>query len=282
MGLTTEQALQKLMEYHVTDSIQVLRRWIRQGLIKAHRTENRKAGSVIDEESLMEFIASKRPEIRQFVDQIEQMRREIEMLKQKCAEQERELQELKQRQTASPPALPVTSEAEPEEKGITNHLPKIKDKNFTCETDPELDESAFWLIEKRTNERAVLYKKDEHTAETCEVCLKNAAIGRRLLPSGYLSMCGYCAIDDAIARNETLARDEKCFGLTAQHPITVTTRSARARVRHILIPGSVVSVCGRNAADSGKIQWKAGRLWGAAERKEMCSECLKHLAKTFH
>jgi len=46
------EALDILRKYYITDSKQMVNRWIRENRIKATRTENRKAGWEIDEESL--------------------------------------------------------------------------------------------------------------------------------------------------------------------------------------------------------------------------------------
>lgn len=54
--MTVEQALEKLKAEGVTDSIQTVRRWLREGKIKAHRTDNRKAGYIVDTEDLNRFI----------------------------------------------------------------------------------------------------------------------------------------------------------------------------------------------------------------------------------
>ncbi len=54
--MTVDQALEKLKEAGVTDSIQTVRRWLREGKIKAHRSEYRKAGFLVDAEDLNRFI----------------------------------------------------------------------------------------------------------------------------------------------------------------------------------------------------------------------------------
>lgn len=55
------QALKILQEYYITDSIQMVTRWIREGKIKAVRSENRKEGWQIHRDDLFEFIEEKRP-----------------------------------------------------------------------------------------------------------------------------------------------------------------------------------------------------------------------------
>jgi hypothetical protein len=55
------QALKILKEYYITDSIQMVTRWIREGKIKAERSENRKEGYKIHHEDLFEFIEELRP-----------------------------------------------------------------------------------------------------------------------------------------------------------------------------------------------------------------------------
>ncbi|MBB6451770.1 putative site-specific integrase-resolvase [Salirhabdus euzebyi] len=50
-----------LGEYYITDSIQMVTRWIRQGRIKAIRSENRKEGYLINHEDLFDYIDEIRP-----------------------------------------------------------------------------------------------------------------------------------------------------------------------------------------------------------------------------
>ncbi|OXB93943.1 helix-turn-helix domain-containing protein [Parageobacillus galactosidasius] len=55
------QALKILQEYYITDSIQMVTRWIREGKIKAERSANRKEGWRIHHDDLFEFIEEQRP-----------------------------------------------------------------------------------------------------------------------------------------------------------------------------------------------------------------------------
>lgn len=55
------QALKILQEYYITDSIQMVTRWIREGKIKAERSANRKEGWRIRHDDLFEFIEEHRP-----------------------------------------------------------------------------------------------------------------------------------------------------------------------------------------------------------------------------
>jgi len=59
--LNVEEALKILKAFYITDSIQMLSRWIREGTIVASRTENRKDGWRITVANLYEFIEKKRP-----------------------------------------------------------------------------------------------------------------------------------------------------------------------------------------------------------------------------
>jgi hypothetical protein len=77
--MTVEQALKRLKDAGVTDSIQTVRRWLREGKIKAHRTENRKAGFVVDVEDLNRFIDERTGRDKDI--EIEQLRNEINILK---------------------------------------------------------------------------------------------------------------------------------------------------------------------------------------------------------
>ncbi|MGO4887085.1 helix-turn-helix domain-containing protein [Anaerobacillus sp. MEB173] len=77
--MNVEQALSKLKEAGVTDSIQTVRRWLREGKIKATRSEFRKAGYLIDHEDLQRFINQRTGKDKD--NEIEELRKEIEMLK---------------------------------------------------------------------------------------------------------------------------------------------------------------------------------------------------------
>ncbi|QSB48712.1 helix-turn-helix domain-containing protein [Parageobacillus toebii] len=55
------QALKILQEYYITDSIQMVTRWIREGKIKAERSANRKEGWRIHHDDLFQFIEEHRP-----------------------------------------------------------------------------------------------------------------------------------------------------------------------------------------------------------------------------
>jgi hypothetical protein len=55
------EALKILQSYYITDSIQMVTRWIRDGKIVAERSENKKAGWKILEDDLFEFIQELRP-----------------------------------------------------------------------------------------------------------------------------------------------------------------------------------------------------------------------------
>lgn len=51
-----KSAVEVLRKYYITDSIQMVTKWIREGKIIAYRTENRKNGWIIEEENLNKFI----------------------------------------------------------------------------------------------------------------------------------------------------------------------------------------------------------------------------------
>jgi DNA repair exonuclease SbcCD ATPase subunit len=55
------QALKILQQYYITDSIQMVTRWIREGKIKAERSANRREGWRIHKEDLFDFIEEQRP-----------------------------------------------------------------------------------------------------------------------------------------------------------------------------------------------------------------------------
>lgn len=55
------QALNILKKYYITDSVQMVTRWIRQGKIRGERSDNRKEGYRIHHDDLFEFIEEERP-----------------------------------------------------------------------------------------------------------------------------------------------------------------------------------------------------------------------------
>lgn len=59
--MTIQEALTILQDNHITNSVQMLRRWIRQGKIKA-TMRSRKEGYLVDLSSLNEFVAQKKAE----------------------------------------------------------------------------------------------------------------------------------------------------------------------------------------------------------------------------
>lgn len=85
--MNTEQAFDKLKEAGVTDSIQTVRRWLRDGVIKATRSENRKAGYIIDQEALKEFINERTG--RDKDEQIKELEKEVNRLKAMIQKKER-------------------------------------------------------------------------------------------------------------------------------------------------------------------------------------------------
>ncbi|OEF99159.1 hypothetical protein BHF71_10010 [Vulcanibacillus modesticaldus] len=75
------EALDILKKYYITESKQMVTRWIRQNKIKAIRTDNRKQGWEIDEEDLYAFIETLRPGLRKIYQEIEKLKQENKMLK---------------------------------------------------------------------------------------------------------------------------------------------------------------------------------------------------------
>ena len=80
--MNVDQAFEILKENRLTENIQTVRRWIRNGEIKAHITNNRKAGYIINEDDLNYFISSRNP-----------LSKEINRLNSKIRELEETLEE---------------------------------------------------------------------------------------------------------------------------------------------------------------------------------------------
>ncbi|CAM5219127.1 hypothetical protein UACE39S_03225 [Ureibacillus acetophenoni] len=55
------EVLAILQKYYITDSQQMVARWIREGKIQGIRSENRKEGYRVSEDELFEFIEEQRP-----------------------------------------------------------------------------------------------------------------------------------------------------------------------------------------------------------------------------
>jgi translation elongation factor EF-Ts len=76
--LNTYQAFDLLKEAGITDSIQTVRRWLREGKIKSTSTENRKSGFLIDVNDLKRFINER---TGTNTDEVNKLKKEIELLK---------------------------------------------------------------------------------------------------------------------------------------------------------------------------------------------------------
>jgi regulator of replication initiation timing len=76
--LTQSEALERLKEAGVTSSIQVLRKWVREGQIKAKKSHFKKEGYRIHEEDLERFIEERNP----LYKEVKRLREENRNLKQ--------------------------------------------------------------------------------------------------------------------------------------------------------------------------------------------------------
>ncbi|MBA4544613.1 helix-turn-helix domain-containing protein [Thermoactinomyces daqus] len=90
--LTVSEALERLKATGITDSIQVLRKWIRDGEITAIPPEQgrRKEGYRIEAEELERFISQRNPlypEVQRLRQENDQLKAELEQLKQQISNQ---------------------------------------------------------------------------------------------------------------------------------------------------------------------------------------------------
>lgn len=85
--LTQAEALERLKKVGITDSIQVLRRWVRDGKIKAEKSLNKKEGYRIDLADLERFIEERNP----LYKEVKQLRDEVYLLKSKIDELKKEV-----------------------------------------------------------------------------------------------------------------------------------------------------------------------------------------------
>jgi hypothetical protein len=65
---TVHEALRILRDHHITESLQMVVRWIREDKLRGTRTENRKDGYLIEEDHLYEFITERAPGMVQLVE----------------------------------------------------------------------------------------------------------------------------------------------------------------------------------------------------------------------
>lgn len=79
---TVNEALQELQAKGITDSIQMVRRWLREGVIQGERSGDRKTGWRIHPSELARFIAARHPveKLRLLEAEIERLTAEIERL----------------------------------------------------------------------------------------------------------------------------------------------------------------------------------------------------------
>ncbi len=76
---TTEEALEILQKHYVTKSIQMVRRFIKEGKLEAERITDEKTGKrrfIIDEDSLMDFIEIKKPGMIEKVNMINEIKKD--------------------------------------------------------------------------------------------------------------------------------------------------------------------------------------------------------------
>ncbi|WP_186578066.1 hypothetical protein [Aquibacillus kalidii] len=99
--MNTNEAFEKLKEAGVTDNIQTVRRWLREGEIKATRSEYRKAGFDISYSSLISFIDKRtgmykeieNKELSKSIDEIYEQNSELEIKIWKLEKENKELKE---------------------------------------------------------------------------------------------------------------------------------------------------------------------------------------------
>lgn len=122
--MNTNEAFKLLKDAGVTNSIQTLRRWIREGVIKATRTENRKAGFRIDEDDLQRFIDERTG--RHKDNRIKELEQQIKSYEEYMIQAERERQE-------------EINKLEQELKETKKRLNKYQNRNKKSKIDDILD-----------------------------------------------------------------------------------------------------------------------------------------------
>jgi hypothetical protein len=88
-------AFEILKQYYITDSKQMVARWLREGRIKGFRTENRKEGWTIYEEDLYDFIDRERPGLRTLFLELKEIRKEYKEIRGEVARLHEEMNEIK-------------------------------------------------------------------------------------------------------------------------------------------------------------------------------------------
>lgn len=101
--LTTEQVLKRLSEEGITENIQMVRRWIRQGDLPAKAPAKRKDGYLVAESDLAAFIEKKRKKPKrtaaEYEAEIQQLKEDLERMMAENAQLREELERAEERNT---------------------------------------------------------------------------------------------------------------------------------------------------------------------------------------
>jgi hypothetical protein len=92
-----ESALEVLKKYSITESKQMVTRWIRKGKLRGYRSENRKEGYKIPEEELYRFIDDKRPGFRMLHETVMELRKGMKDITEDLQQIKKEFTHLKKK-----------------------------------------------------------------------------------------------------------------------------------------------------------------------------------------
>ncbi len=90
--LNVNEALDRLKQHGITDSEQMIRRWLREGRIQGQRSKNRKEGWRIPAEELNRFIEKNKPDVK-YEREIKQLKARVTVLEAENRELRRKLNE---------------------------------------------------------------------------------------------------------------------------------------------------------------------------------------------
>lgn len=159
MNINTDQAFEKLKEAGVTGSIQTVRRWLRNGKIKASRSENRKAGFEIDEGDLKRFInertgMDKDERIKYLEEKYKQLNDQYQPMYEDWLKVLKENRELKQSKVENEKLKRKIELLRDENKALENAYKTVREINDRLTKENESKNNSFFDNFERLKQRA--------------------------------------------------------------------------------------------------------------------------------
>ncbi|MFC5713670.1 helix-turn-helix domain-containing protein [Thalassorhabdus alkalitolerans] len=104
--IKVNELLKLLRKYYISDSRQVLVRWIREGKFKGAEKDKRQDGWRVPLESVNEFIDERRPGLREMLADLDQLKKEMNSLKRRIETLEKHNQLTSREQNSKEEGLP--------------------------------------------------------------------------------------------------------------------------------------------------------------------------------